>query len=239
MTDTAAKAPTHNLADVIYQRLKQDIFSFQLKPGQRFTESDIAEQYQISRTPIRQALYRLEQERFVDVHFRSGWQVKTLDFNLYRDLFDLRMLLETEAVKRLCQKDLSASTEIQNLRQIWLAHDREQDQARLTVLSEDFHCALVRALDNQEMTRIHQDLSEKLRIIMHLGMQKPLNIRHTYDEHAAILEAILAKDMQQALHLVQHHVQDTLEHIQRITLQQAEQLLADADLSKAKNQSLA
>ena len=65
---------------------------FQLKPAQRFTESDISEKYEISRTPIRQALYRLGQEGYVNVHFRSGWEVKPWDFKFYNELFDLRMI---------------------------------------------------------------------------------------------------------------------------------------------------
>ena len=70
------KSGTGNLANVIYQQIKDDIFSFKLKPGQRFTETDLSEKYEVSRTPTRQALYRLEQEGYVNVHFRSGWEIK-------------------------------------------------------------------------------------------------------------------------------------------------------------------
>ena len=80
------KKISNNISDLIYAQLKQDIFSFVLKPGQRFTETDLAERYAASRTPIRQALYRLEQEGFVHVHFRSGWEIRPLEFRYYQEL---------------------------------------------------------------------------------------------------------------------------------------------------------
>lgn len=97
------KKTSNNISDLIYGLLKEDIFNFVLKPGQRFTETDLSERYEASRTPIRQALYRLEQEGFVHVHFRSGWEIRPLEFKYYQELFDLRMILEKEAVKRLCE----------------------------------------------------------------------------------------------------------------------------------------
>lgn len=61
-----------SLSELVYQRIKNDIFDFKLMPGERFTESEVAKAYDVSRTPIRQALYRLQQEGYVDVSFRSG-----------------------------------------------------------------------------------------------------------------------------------------------------------------------
>jgi len=58
-----------NLSELVYQRIKNDIFDFKLMPGERFTESEVAKAYDVSRTPIRQALYCLQQEGYVDVSF--------------------------------------------------------------------------------------------------------------------------------------------------------------------------
>ena len=60
-----------NLSELVYQRIKNDIFDFKLMPGERFTESEVAKAYDVSRTPIRQALYRLQQEGYVDVSFHE------------------------------------------------------------------------------------------------------------------------------------------------------------------------
>ncbi|MCV9925937.1 GntR family transcriptional regulator, partial [Acinetobacter baumannii] len=76
---TRAGSNSDNLSELVYQQIKNDIFDFKLMPGERFTESEIALNYQVSRTPARQALYRLQQEGYVEVAFRSGWTVRPLN----------------------------------------------------------------------------------------------------------------------------------------------------------------
>ncbi|KEZ68421.1 GntR family transcriptional regulator, partial [Pseudomonas syringae pv. syringae FF5] len=71
---------TNALAEDVYRRLKQEIFDFYLLPCDRFTETQLADRYQVSRTPVRDALYRLQREGYLDVEFRRGWSVKPLDF---------------------------------------------------------------------------------------------------------------------------------------------------------------
>jgi DNA-binding transcriptional MocR family regulator len=71
-------------------------------PGDRFTENELCERLGVSRTPVRQALFRLQQEGYVEVLFRSGWRVLPFDFDQFEELYDLRMVLETTAAQRLC-----------------------------------------------------------------------------------------------------------------------------------------
>lgn len=209
-----------NLPNIIYHQLKDDIFNFQLKPGQRLTETDLAARYAVSRTPIRQALYRLEQEGYVNVHFRSGWEIKPLDFGFYQELFDLRMILEKEAVKRLCEMNHEDSTELQNLKSCWLVELKyyQQDIQTLVLQSEDFHCALVRAAGNHQMAKIHQEISEKIRIVLSLGARREFDVHHAYADHGAILQCILRRDVAGAIHLAEHHVLHSIDEVKKITL---------------------
>ncbi len=221
MATKIAKSGSTNLANIIYQQIKDDIFSFKLKPRQRFTETDIAEQYQVSRTPIRQVLYRLEQEGYVNVHFRSGWEIKPLDFTFYQELFDLRMILEKEAVKRLCSMDHEQSIELQQLKQLWLVEPEAYNSNIQELLrqSEDFHCALVRAAGNGEMVKIHHEISVKIRIVLSLGAMREFDIQHAYEDHGVILQCILNRDVEGAIHLAEHHVLHSIEDVKNITLQ--------------------
>lgn len=77
------------LAEQVYGRLKEDIFEFRLLPGDHFTETEMAAHYEVSRTPMRDALYRLQREGFLEVGFRRGWKVRNLDFSYFDDLYDL------------------------------------------------------------------------------------------------------------------------------------------------------
>ncbi len=148
---------TNALAEDVYRRLKQEIFDFYLLPYDRFTETQLADRYQVSRTPVRDALYRLQREGYLDVEFRRGWSVKPLDFNQIDQLYDLRIVLECAAVERICAS-AEVHPELTVLRQHWLI-DRDSWQIDMQVvadLDEQFHTQLVAASGNSEMARIHR-----------------------------------------------------------------------------------
>ncbi|MFT6859086.1 MAG: DNA-binding GntR family transcriptional regulator, partial [Thalassolituus oleivorans] len=86
-----------NVAEKIYQQLRQELFDFQLLPGDRFSETEVAKRMNASRTPVREALYRLERDGYVQVQFRNGWQVRPFDFQYFEELYDVRILLEVES----------------------------------------------------------------------------------------------------------------------------------------------
>jgi DNA-binding GntR family transcriptional regulator len=98
---TALKTARHSRADQVYDQIKRDIAEFSLVPGDRFTENELCERLGVSRTPVRQALVRLQQEGYVEVLFRSGWRVLPFDFDKFEQFYDLRMVLETTAAQRL------------------------------------------------------------------------------------------------------------------------------------------
>ena len=88
--------------EAVYQQIKMDIFEFRLLPGARFSENEIAARARVSRTPVREALLRLQREGFVDVLPKSGWMVRPLDFERFEHLYDARIVLELDAVRKLC-----------------------------------------------------------------------------------------------------------------------------------------
>jgi DNA-binding GntR family transcriptional regulator len=215
--DTPAKQ-ANNLAAQIYAQLKADIFDFRLLPGDRFSEGDIAARMQVSRTPVRQALFWLQREGYVDVNFRSGWQVRAFDFKYFEDLYEVRVMMETHAIARLVDTQRTAA--LDPLRDIWCvsARKREQDPGRAAALDEGFHAGLVAATGNQEMARMHADVTERIRIIRRLDFTKAPRIAATYDEHAAILKAIAAGDAALAQQMIRAHIAASQDEVKRITL---------------------
>lgn len=211
-----------NLSELVFQKIKNDIFDFKLMPGERFTESEIAESYAVSRTPIRQALYRLQQEGYVEVQFRSGWKVRSLDFKVYEELYDLRILLEGYAVEQLCQmpKD-QLQVALAVLIQTWCIQPEQYiyDLRRLSVEDEAFHCHLVFAAGNTEMAKIHSEISEKIRIIRRLDFSKDYRIEATYAEHQQILKALLAQDAVSCLSILEAHIRLSRNEVKKITLE--------------------
>ena len=82
-------------ADEVYAQLKRDIAGFHLVPGDRFTENELSERLGVSRTPVRQALFRLQQEGYVEVLFRSGWRVLPFDFEQFEPVSYTHLTLPT------------------------------------------------------------------------------------------------------------------------------------------------
>ena len=91
-----------NLAEQVYDRLKAQIHDFQLVAGDRFSEAELGKRLGVSRTPVREALFRLRNEGFLDVEPKLGWFVKPIDFDKLDQLYDLRVVLELASVRRLC-----------------------------------------------------------------------------------------------------------------------------------------
>lgn len=211
-----------NLSELVLQKIKNDIFDFKLMPGERFTESEIAESYAVSRTPIRQALYRLQQEGYVEVQFRSGWKVRSLDFKVYEELYDLRILLEGYAVEQLCQmpKD-QLQVALAVLIQTWCIKPEQYlyDLRKLSAQDEAFHCHLVFAAGNAEMAKIHSEISEKIRIIRRLDFSKDYRVTATYAEHQQILKALLAQDAAFCLSILDAHIRHSRNEVKKITLE--------------------
>ncbi len=217
-TPSVSGKNANNLAAQIYAQLKADIFDFRLLPGDKFSEGDIATRMQVSRTPVRQALFWLQHEGYVEVHFRSGWQVRAFDFKYFEDLYEVRIMMETTAIARLVELD--ATHRLDTLREVWCVPTTKYlgDPSTVASCDEAFHTRMVAAVGNDEMARIHQDVTERIRIIRRLDFTKVPRIEATYREHAGILNAIFAGNISQAQQMIRAHIAESQAEVKRITL---------------------
>jgi len=206
------------LARSVYEKIRADIFEFRRPPGARFSENEIAAQVRVSRTPVREALFRLEREGYLEVHARSGWSVRELDFEALDHLYDVRVILECEAVRKLCAGNPRAA--LGRLAAVWLVAPgrRIADGARVARLDEEFHAALVAAAGNPELARIHQGITERIRIVRRLDFTHPERIVYTYLEHAQILRAVLARNAARATALLRAHIEASKAEVHKISL---------------------
>lgn len=211
-------AATITLADQAYAEIKQLIFDFTLMPGDRFSESELSQRVQVSRTPLRQALQRLEREGFLHVFPKLGWQVAPLDFDQFDELYDLRVLIECHAAQALSQADPRPA--LDDLAAVWLApaSQRRTSPDDVRALDEQFHSELVRAAGNREMARVHREITDRIRIIRRLDFTKPARVDATYDEHARILRAITRRRAEEAQRLLRAHIEQSKLEVRHITL---------------------
>ncbi len=212
------KKDRQSLTERIYLALKSEIFDFALLPGDRFTESEVAERMAASRTPVREALMRLQREGYVEVSFRSGWQVRPFDFDLFEQLYDVRIVLEMAAVKRLCE--MEPGPDLETLKSIWLvdADQRLENGPEVCALDEQFHLHLVGATGNAEMARIHREVTERLRIIRRIDFTQRSRIEATYQEHGKILRTIMKRRIDESQMLLKTHIEASKAEVRKITL---------------------
>lgn len=206
------------LSRSVYEKLRADIFEFRLLPGARFSENEVAAGARVSRTPVREALFRLEREGYLEVHPKSGWSVRPLDFDALDHLYDVRVIFECEAVRKLCAGDPRPA--LAGLAEVWLVPPRKRlsDGARVARLDEEFHGKLVAAAGNPELVRMHQGITERIRIVRRLDFTHPERIIYTYLEHAQILRAVLARKAARAAHLLRAHIETSKTEVRKITV---------------------
>ncbi|MBC7778952.1 MAG: GntR family transcriptional regulator, partial [Proteobacteria bacterium] len=210
--------PAQNLAEAAYSRLKRDVFEFRLLPGDRFTENEVARELGMSRTPVREALTRLAQEGHLSVAARSGWTVKPLDFALFDQLYDTRIVLELAAVRRLCEQE--SADALAPLRDVWLVAPgaRLTDERKVAILDEQFHALLINATGNTVMAQMHQEVTERIRIIRRLDFTDAGRVVATYEEHAQLLRSILRRKVDHACLLLKSHIESSKQAVRKITL---------------------
>ena len=208
-----------NLAEQVYAALKAQMHDFTLVPGDRFSESEVGARLGVSRTPVREALFRLRNEGLLEVESKSGWYVRPIDFDKLEQLYDLRVILELAAVERLCSLPEPAP-ELAALKAAWLVPvaERLAEGRDVGALDEQFHATLVRAVGNREMARVHSDLTERIRIIRRLDFTRGDRIQATYDEHAKILRRIIERKAGAAQLLLRSHIEHSKSEVRKITL---------------------
>jgi DNA-binding GntR family transcriptional regulator len=218
-TTAVAAPPRANLAEQVYAQLKAELHDFTWVPGDRFSEAEIGQRLGVSRTPVREALFRLRNEGFLDVESKSGWFVKPIDFGRLDQLYDLRIVLELDAVAKLAARREDPPA-LDELKAAWLvpAAERLADAKAVGELDEQFHATLVRAAGNAEIAKVHQDVTERIRIVRRLDFTRADRIEATYQEHAKILRGVIQRKLEVAQLLLKAHIEQSKVEVRKISL---------------------
>ena len=208
-----------SLAEHAYAQIKQKIFNFEMMPGDLISEGNLAKLVNVSRTPLRQALQQLQHGGFIKAIPKIGWQVAPLDFDKLDELYDFRILIESNAVKALCNSNRDNEI-FKELQKIWLTpkSKRSFNTLEVGILDEQFHTSLVKASGNEEMLKTHSEITERIKIVRRLDFTKAARISNTYDEHGQIIKAILAGRSGEAQRLLKAHIEQSKIEVRKITL---------------------
>lgn len=199
-------APTA-LYQEVAERLRQRIFAHELTPGTWIDEQKLAEQYGISRTPLREALKVLASEGLVELRPRRGCYVTEISRQDLDDIFPLIAMLEgrcaAEATSRMKPVDLTALKEI---------HERLESAARderitdFFEANQEFHRKIQELSGNRWLLSVIQDLRKVLKLSRMHSLSLEGRLQQSLDEHRMILAALIAHDAGKAEKLMHDHL---------------------------------
>lgn len=200
------------VTDWVYEELKNAIVDLRLAPGEPLREATLADRLGVSKTPIREALTRLEQEGLVETTSFKGAVVTRYSREDLIEIYELRELLENAAVRAAAQ----SMTEQDRARLGHIAQESRrlqrgqepggQDRAELAALLTEFDAVLYNQVLNHRIKALIENLQAHLTRIGQLTAEIPGRIDASVDEHDRIVEAIAARDPELAEQRMREHI---------------------------------
>jgi DNA-binding GntR family transcriptional regulator len=187
------------LADQAYEELRARIISGKLPSGRRLIPYELAADLSISPTPVKEALSLLERDGLVESNPRRGTLVRRFHSGDVRYIFEARILLEVEALRRGCERGAVTPDFIAGISEIFdrqVAHAKRQSPvvfAEAVTLDQEFHVALIRLADNPLLTDWHRGVLGQTMTILTYSMET-YDAKRAHHEHAAILAALKTGD---------------------------------------------
>lgn len=202
----------------VYKALRERVLSFDLPPGAVLSRSDIAHEYAVSQTPVRDAMIRLEQEGLVRIFPQSKTLVAPIDVRQLSETHFLRVAVETEIVRQLVSaKDETLLKRAKGILQMQRALMDAPDQMDLfSDLDRDFHRSLFEAVG---MVSLHEMLTDRLGHLyrcQRLELPREGKAQDIVDKHAAILAGIESGDPAKAAAAVRAHLSGTISRVETI-----------------------
>ena len=207
------------LASDVFHRLRDDIISCVLKPGEKLKFEILRTIYGVSFSTLREALSRLTSEGLVEVKGQHGFQVAPVSPKDLTDITDLRVMIEMEAIRLAIQrgdKDWETS-----LLAAYHRMDREQtrhgERYQLSQtwrqLHREFHNALAAGCDSPPLLEVRRTLFEKSERYRQISASYRTSPRSNKNEHRAMMEAALDRDIAHSTELIKSHIRITAEFV--------------------------
>jgi DNA-binding GntR family transcriptional regulator len=209
LTGAAGALPSRTVA--VLEAIKHAILAGELKPGRPLVETDLAAVLGVSKTPVREALKTLAGAGLVTMHPYKGAVVRTVDDEQARHIYDVRLLLEPEALSRA----VSAKCDWRRAHDALVRADASPDQAERSLANRDFHHELYAGCGNPLLVRTLDDLRDQTALVSAAAWRHDPaagldgftpSWEHEAAEHRSILNAAQDGDAQRAADLLHAHI---------------------------------
>lgn len=195
------------LRDVVFNTLRKAILTGQLKPGERLMEVHLANRLGVSRTPIREAIRKLELEGLVIMIPRRGAEVARITEKSLKDVLEVRRALDALSVELAC--DRITSEDLARLREACEKFEnvaKETDASVIAKADESLHDIIVEATGNRRLQQLVNNLSEQMYRYRFVYIQEENQHDNLVAEHREIYESILKRDKTRASAAAKLHI---------------------------------
>lgn len=197
-----------SLRERVYLHIKDLILEGEFKTGDRLVERELAERLNISRTPIREALFRLESQGFVKTVPRKGVIVADISEKEIIEVFTILSSLEVLAAKLAVQK-LDEETKSKIADYIQKVEECLDNESAFTDLHGEYNHLLYSAAKNSKLYEILSGLSDYIRAFAKIGYKNPGRAVKSMEEHVKIMEAIMNQESEMAEYLTKIHMENS------------------------------
>ncbi|MEV8115836.1 GntR family transcriptional regulator [Streptomyces sp. JH002] len=201
---TAKRPPA---ADHVYEHIKQAVLDRRYEGGTLLTEGELAEAAGVSRTPVREALLRLQSEELIRLYPKKGAMVLPVSAQEIADVVETRLLVETHAVRKAVPAPPGLTDRLAELLELHRAQAAAGRLADMALTDRTFHAEIVRSGGNAILSRLYDQLRDRqLRMGVAVVRSRPDRIALALAEHQQILDALRAGDTEAALAVTVRHV---------------------------------
>ena len=202
------------LRDVVFNTLRQAILRGDLKPGERLMEISLANKLGVSRTPVREAIHKLEQEGLVLMIPRRGAEVAQITEKSLRDVLEVRGALEELAVRLACERMTGqALGELNRAAERFEKTLGSSDFSSVAVADVAFHDVIYMATDNQRLIALLNNLREQMYRYRVEYLKRGECHAQLLSEHQEIIEAITNKEVERAVAVTCRHIDNQVEAV--------------------------
>ena len=192
-----------------YRIIKDKIVCLQVKPGERLFETDLAKDLNMGRTPVREAIQMLENEKLVECNDKHGYIVRKLSREEANDFFSIRMVIEDFAIPLIVKgltNDIIAELErnIQTVKE----YAEKNDFPNIIRYETGFHEILYRTTNSKAFIEVISGIVDKFQWLRAIALSAPGGVQQSLDEHIKILSAYKTGDISEIRRLTELHIQD-------------------------------
>lgn len=207
-----------SLRERAYTEIRRMVMVGEFPTGQRLAEEQIAEQLEVSRTPVREAFVRLHADRLLTRFSDGGFYVAEIDLFDLRDLYELRLTLELRGITRAGETGIEHDRDaLTDLRVVWAGIEAAppEPDGSFIELDESFHIALLRSSGNRALVDVLESINVRIRPVRTYDFLSEDRIVTSIEEHIAIVDALLAGQVGLAAERLRDHIGSSLEVVEQ------------------------